>query len=436
MSDPTSIEPRRGMFHGTWQQRLEFVVEMMREMSSQTDPQVLVQNYGKRMRQVLPGDGSVSLSRRDLVRPQVRVTRSHTWERSVNPWTAKQRVILDGGLLSDLIWNEQALIIEDFCLAPGDPSAPYLEGMRSLAAIPLFDQGHTLNMVVQVCRQPNGFEWDDLPERVWMGNLFGRATHNLVLAEEVKRAYESVDRELKIVADMQRSLLPRALPEIPGLQLAAYYQTSRRAGGDYYDFFPLPNGQWGILIADVSGHGTPAAVIMAVTHSIAHTHTGPPTPPSSLLNFINDHLTARYTGDTGTFVTAFYGIYDQSTRELTYSSAGHNPPRVKRRDGTLISLERAVGLPLGIDREEKYIDAVETLKVGDALVLYTDGITEAHRTGSSDMFGLDRLDGVLDACSCHAETLVRETVDAVDEFTKGESPSDDRTLLVAKVGMS
>jgi len=434
MSDLTTSEPRRGLFEGTWQQRLDFVVEMMREMSSQTDPQVMVQLYGKRMRQILPGDGSISLSRRDLVRPQVRVTRSHTWDRAVNPWKSRNRVILDDGLLSQLIWNEGPVIIEDFCLAPGDPSAPFLEGMRSLAAIPLFDQGHALNMVVQVCKEPNGFEWDDLPERVWMGNLFGRATHNLVLSEEVKRAYESVDRELKIVADMQRSLLPRALPKIPGLELAAHYQTSKRAGGDYYDFFPLPDGQWGILIADVSGHGTPAAVIMAVTHSIAHTHTGPPTPPSSLLDFINDHLTARYTTDTGTFVTAFYGIYDPATRRLTYSCAGHNPPRVKRRDGSLLSLDGALGLPLGIDPDERYLDAVQTLAAGDALVLYTDGITEAHRVGSSDMFGLERLDEILNSCACRADDLVSETLRAVDEFTLGDAPSDDRTLLVAKVG--
>src|SRR5204863_327292 len=153
--------------------------------------------------------------------------------------------------------------------------------------------------------------------------LFGRATQNLVLSEEVKRAYESLDREMQVVADMQRSLLPRELPQIPGLQVATHYQTSRRAGGDYYDFFKLPNGMWGILIADVSGHGTPAAVMMAVTHSIAHTHNGPPQPPSLLMKFINDHLTARYTTDTGNFVTAFYGIYTPESRSLTYSCAGH-----------------------------------------------------------------------------------------------------------------
>src|SRR5207253_1299364 len=103
---------------------------------------------------------------------------------------------------------------------------------------------------------------------VWLSNLFGRATHNLVLAEELRQAYEAVDRELVAVADIQRSLLPAKLPKIPTMDLAAHYQTSRRAGGDYYDFFPLAEGKWGIIVADVSGHGTPAAVLMAITHCI------------------------------------------------------------------------------------------------------------------------------------------------------------------------
>src|SRR5690349_24930591 len=149
---------------------------------------------------------------------------------------------------------------------------------------------------------------------VQTNNLYGRATHNLVLAEKVKEAYEAVDEEMRIVAALQRSLLPDPLPKIPTMSVAAHYQTSHRAGGDYYDFFPLPDGKWGILIADVSGHGTPAAVLMAVTHTIAHTYGGPPTPPGTLLNFVNRHLAARYTNGNGTFVTAFYGIYDPASR--------------------------------------------------------------------------------------------------------------------------
>ena len=123
-----------------------------------------------------------------------------------------------------------------------------------------------------------------------MSSLFGRATHNLVLRNELKHAYEIVERELKVVADIQRSLLPQVLPKIPNLELAAYYRTSRWAGGDYYDFFPLPDGRWGILVADVSGHGTPAAVMMAITHSLAHSLPGPADPPAALLGHVNRQL--------------------------------------------------------------------------------------------------------------------------------------------------
>src|SRR5262249_29239782 len=148
------------------------------------------------------------------------------------------------------------------------------------------DQRVALNMVVVMRREPAGFRREIFPEIVWMSNLFGRAAHNLVLTEEVRKAYQAVDQELKIVGDIQRSLLPIRLPPIPTLDMAVSYQTSERAGGDYYDFFPLPEGKWGILIADVSGHGTPAAVLMAITHSIAHVFPGDPCPPAHLLNHL------------------------------------------------------------------------------------------------------------------------------------------------------
>src|SRR6185312_1047620 len=122
-----------------------------------------------------------------------------------------------------------------------------------------------------------------------------RLTHNLVLRDELKSAYEALEREMRVVADIQRSLLPQVLPAIPDLELGAHYQTSRWAGGDYYDFFPLPNGRWGILIADVSGHGTPAAVMMAITHSLAHGLPGNPEPPAVLLGHVNRQLYHRYT---------------------------------------------------------------------------------------------------------------------------------------------
>src|SRR5262245_40375610 len=99
------------MFRGAWRERLAFVVEMMRDLRAQTDPYGMVQSYSERMDRILPADGYASLSRRTLMRPQVRVTRSHIWPDDLNPWTARQRTILDAGILSDLIWGEEPTII-------------------------------------------------------------------------------------------------------------------------------------------------------------------------------------------------------------------------------------------------------------------------------------------------------------------------------------
>lgn len=418
------------------QQRLEIVVDTMRDMSRQTDPQAMVRAYVEKIRQIVPVDRGLSLSRRELAWPKYRITRSTTWKEEINPWKEKHRLpLLAGGLLAELIYGDEPRIIDDLTavLEDDDPAAEYLSGFGSLMAIPNYDRGEALNMTVFLREDRGAFEHDQLPDIVWRSNLFGRATNNLALKDELERAYRQLDREMQIVGEIQRSLLPQTLPEIPTLDLAAFYQPSRRAGGDYYDFFPLPEGKWGIFIADVSGHGTPAAVLMAVTHSIAHSHPGPPSPPGDVLAYLNHHLVARYTSLNETFITAFYGIYDPATRSIRYASAGHNPPRVKRcRGGELLSLDAAGGLPLGVSDEVGYDEAVEQLQCGDQIVFYTDGITEMHN-GRGELFGAERLDGVLAGCKQEAQALLDRVLAAVDAFADGQPADDDRTLIVARV---
>jgi sigma-B regulation protein RsbU (phosphoserine phosphatase) len=434
MGDSEQISGFTSLLGGTWDQRVNTVVEMMREISRQQEPQAMVQAYGRRMRQIMPAEGSLSLSRRDLSYPYFRITRSSRWDTIVNPWKSRDQLpLLKGGLLAELIYGEMPTVIDEMKVSLDDPAIDYLRDHRSLVAIPLFDQGHSLNMVMLFRNRTHAFDRNFLAEHAWMANLFGRATQNLVLSDQLREAYDAVDRELKVVADIQRSLLPVEVPNIPTLDMAVHYQTSRRAGGDYYDFFPLPDGRWGLLIADVSGHGTPAAVMMAVTHSIAHTHQADPDPPSLLLNFINQHLAARYTNGNGTFVTAFYGIYDPKNRSITYSNAGHNPPRHKRAGSVALgSLEGGLHLPLGIDADERYTDVTQSFSPDDMIVFYTDGITEARSPGL-EMFGTERLDRVLLSANLNADEMLRNVLSAVEEFTGGAAPTDDRTLLAACV---
>ena len=419
---------------GDWCQRLNTIIQTMREMSRQTDPQEMVRSYARRMQQLLPVDRRISLSRRDLKFPDVRVTRYSGWEEDINPWKQTDRLpVISGGLLSELIYDDVPRIIDDHAIAPDDPAKPYLEGLRSIMALPLYDQGESLNMVVLGRTEPHAFDLEELPERVWMANLFGRAAMNLVLAEELEEAYRHVDRELKSVADIQRSLLPQIMPRISTMQIAAHYQTSRRAGGDYYDIFPLPNEEWGLLIADVSGHGTPAAVMMAVTHCIAHIYPGEPTPPSLLLKYLNEHLTQNYTAKSGHFVTAFYGIYHASTRKLKYACAGHNPPRLLRCGTSSVHpLDDANMPPLGFMTDINYVTHETQLQPGDRLVLYTDGMIEAANT-QGELFGTQRLDQALCLCSGSSEQSIARVLADLERFTEGTPPADDRTLLIADI---
>ena len=417
-----------------WQARLQHIVTMMREMSRQTDPQAMVRTYTTRIRQIVPTDGSISLSRRDQQHPRVVVTRYSGWKQPVNPWKEKEHLpVLSGGLLADLIYGDEPVVLDEIRLGADDPGAEYLKEFRSLMAIPLFDRGAALNMVVLLGREKGAFDRRDLPERVWMSNLFGRATQNLVLSGQLADAYARAEHDMRVVAEIQRSLLPEELPRIPTMDLAAHYQTSQQAGGDYYDFFDVGDGRWGILIADVSGHGTPAAVIMAIMHSFAHSLCEPQAEPAGMLRYLNDRLLNRYTARSGSFVTAFYGVYDARTREIRYANAGHPPPRLKRcDDGSMASLDEVGGVPLCVIENASFSEASLRLVVGDQLIFYTDGVTEAQNP-TGEMFGANRLDEVLGACRPGARAVIDSVLRAVDGFTAGRPPDDDRTVLVAKI---
>ena len=163
--------------------------------------------------------------------------------------------VLSGGLFAELLYGDEPRILDVIELETGDPAAEFLEDQHSLIAIPHYDDGAAINMVIATREEPFGFPPERFPDLVWMSNLFGRATQAAILSKKLQAANEASRHEMQMVAQMQQSILPADLPKIPTLDLAVYYRTSSQAGGDYYDFLALPKGRWGILIADVSGHG-------------------------------------------------------------------------------------------------------------------------------------------------------------------------------------
>lgn len=421
-----------------WVEELEIIDRVMRSVSDVTDPEEMVSIYWTGIDELIPVEDYLALSRRGVAAPEVVITRSSRFTEHFNPWTQRDRLPrVRSGLLREIAYANRPLVIEDVParLAPDDPGRPYLEGFETLIALPQYEGGEGINVGISLLLPGEEFDRSIIPMMHWQASLFGRATQSLVLRNQLTAALGELDRELQVVGEIQRSLLPSELPAIPGFELAASYRTSQRAGGDAYDFFPLGQNEWGIFISDVSGHGTPAAVLMAVTHAIAHSRPGSPKPPGELLTHLNRHLARSYT-KSGTFVTAFYATLDAHRRELACSTAGHNPPRLVR-GGDVRSLGEHGGLPLGIFEGESYDHAMVRLQPGDLLLLYTDGITEAMGLDSGgdsrELFGVDRLDAVLRACgAAPAQACLDAVLDAVELFTEGAPPTDDRTLVALR----
>jgi sigma-B regulation protein RsbU (phosphoserine phosphatase) len=258
------------------------------------------------------------------------------------------------------------------------------------------------------------------------------STHlsQLNLERALRRSRDRLDRELASAAHMQRLILPTSMPEHPSVGFAAYYQTSRHAGGDYYDVLSLGRDRFAIVVADVSGHGAPAAIIMAMIRAVLHTYPGVADDPPAVLNHINQHF--RFLWDTAMYATATYAVVDAAARTLRLSSAGHPPPLLSRggeaatvpHDGAMCLLWNELGEVPCIEH---------SLRPGDRVLFYTDGITErGARDGS--MYDLDRLAAVLARTGSLAPpAIIDQLVADVDAFAAGHEPDDDQTLVLMGV---
>ncbi len=417
-----------------WRARLAISVDVMRELSRYTDPQEMYHVFSRRMGQLYPTARQLTLSRRGVQSPNVRVTRFNLWTDPTNPYTHWDRFpVVSGGWLTTLLYSDEPRLIENLTIEPHDPAYEYLEGQRSLLAIPIYEHGFAQNTLILTREEPDAFRPEHVPELVWMTNLFGRATQTLVLSSALRDAYETADAEIRDIAELQQSLIPSEAPRIPELEIATHYRTAGRAGGDYYDFFPLPGGALGVLVADVSGHGTPAAVLMAITHSIAHASAANPARPGAFLTHLNANLAGRYNRHSGSFVTAFYAVFDPANKTLTYASAGHTPPRLIRGpDGVRLILNRVQRLPVGISPAgAEYPEFVVELRPDDRVVFYTDGVTEAVNA-QGDFFGVERFDAVLATHPPSATGMLDAILEELERFTQNQRPADDRTLVVVR----
>jgi sigma-B regulation protein RsbU (phosphoserine phosphatase) len=273
--------------------------------------------------------------------------------------------------------------------------------------------------------------------------IFSFIIHNLVNERRTQKEKEVLEREiarkdaeLQIAAEIQKSFLPDIIPQIEGFEIAATSIPAKEVGGDFFDVMPFEmipfnRQRMGVMIADVSGKGVPAALFMALSRIVIRVSASWFSRSSEAIAFANPVISRD--SKTGMFVTVFYGVLDNASRTLTYVNAGHNPPLLLRAgSGTAEELE-ATGIAIGAMDDATYRQREVALAAGDVIVLYTDGVTEAVNT-RDEMFEIPRLIEVIHRTRAGAaHEMVEAIIAAVSEFSRDQPQYDDITLMVVKV---
>jgi sigma-B regulation protein RsbU (phosphoserine phosphatase) len=251
-----------------------------------------------------------------------------------------------------------------------------------------------------------------------------------VRLEQTAAERERIASELNIAHDIQMGLLPRAMPQSAECELFARVIPAKEVGGDLFDVAQFDDGRLMLVVADVSGKGVPAGLFMAMTKTLLDVGLNYGRRPEEIVKFLNNRLSAD--NDAYMFVTLFLGIFDPHSGLLEYSNAGHNPPYLRRADGTVVSLGGKHGPALGIMPGTTYTCESQTLEPGDVLVMYTDGVTEAQNPAES-LFSEGRLESCLhDMVNPTASDTVRLVIDEVVKFQGSAPQFDDITLLALR----
>jgi phosphoserine phosphatase RsbU/P len=254
--------------------------------------------------------------------------------------------------------------------------------------------------------------------------------------DELKAAHlqivekEKLQQELKVARQVQASFMPRQLPQLPGWQFAAFWQPAREVSGDFYDFFPMQNNQLGIVIADVTDKGTPAALFMALSRSTLRASLTRAPALLEGLQQANQLITAD--SPDSMFVTVIAATLEPATGQLTYINAGHNPPLYyNAAAGTFQWLDRR-GIPLGLDGDARYAINTLSMQSGDMLLLYTDGLPDAINA-EEECFEMDRIQATFNAnLNGTATGLSTALQTELARFVGGTLPYDDITVVVLK----
>ncbi|MGC2194464.1 MAG: GAF domain-containing SpoIIE family protein phosphatase [Terriglobales bacterium] len=292
---------------------------------------------------------------------------------------------------------------------------------RSEVAIPLHVDGELVGVFTASHREPDAFDADQL----WL--FQGLCIHIAVAVQNARRFQqerserEKMSREAQEARSIQQALLPKSSPFIPGFAVSGLSISAGAIGGDWYDFIDLGEGRWGLVLADVSGKGTAAALLMSATRAVLRSLAENSCTPAEVLTKLNGVLVADF--PSGRFVTMVYAVLDPGQGTLTYASAGHLPPLLVEPSGARF-LETEMGLPLGI-RHGSYSEATVQLPDQFRIALYSDGITEATNLEDEE-YGPGRLARYVQRMDACPDTLLED----VRAFANGAGLRDDATIIM------
>ncbi len=316
--------------------------------------------------------------------------------------------------------REPVLLDESIDPAAGGPCH------RSGLVVPLVGLHGAMGAIELHSRRASAYE----PRAVEMLRLLGTVIAGTIersrMQEEV-RAKRRIDAEMLVARQVMEDLVPRDIPALDGFDIAGVNEASFEVGGDYYEFIPLPEDRWVIIIADVAGKGIAAALQVSAIRASIYALVGRELAIRAVMRHANRFF--HDSVDAGRYVTLFYALLDVPTRQIIYVNAGHQPPLLVRPDGAVEKLWSG-GVPIGMFESPRYFEGGARLRPGDLLAFYTDGIVESANAHDEE-YGHDRLVKTMhEARSQSARTICQRVMDDVHRFSFG-SP-DDRTMLVLK----
>jgi serine phosphatase RsbU (regulator of sigma subunit) len=318
---------------------------------------------------------------------------------------------------------------------------------RAMISVPLHGRHETIG-VIQVRNPTDGGVFDDhdlafmealsgsVSVAIENARMYAQLRSQVAALEQAVRTKNEllgIRKELDIARNIQQSILPRVFPAFPErteFELFAEMIPAQEVGGDFYDFFMIDEHRIGLVIADVSGKGVPAALFMAVTRTLLRSTALAGLSPAACLTRVNALVVPE--NASRMFITVFYGILDLRTGALSFSNGGHDAPYVVRAAGHAERLSRTGDMVLGALDSTVYREGNAILAAGDVLLLYTDGVTEAMDPAGAE-FSDPRLAAFLDtATSAEPEALIASLIDAVRDYSRDAAQSDDITLLAIR----